>query len=257
LAGHGDVLDVGWYLYNTSSTPNVTGTQFADYCSPMNFPITRWSLILASTDDGCARKAWRELAEYYRSPILAYFRCRFGSDRAEDLTHSFFVESIAGGWWARADLDRGSFRSYLRMLLRRFGARHFKTLSPMQSSTEHDIEKLAEDEGPEAAYDRDFASTLVALALARLRSEGATDSEAEALLPYLLERGDQGELKQLAIDLGLSPNTLLQRLRRMRLRLRELLREELAQLVADVTLIDSELIAIQADLSRVSVKVKQ
>ena len=216
----------------------------------MNFPTTRWSLIVASGASDDARAAWAELAANYRSAIHVYFRCRFGADAADDLTSAFFTESIAGGWWARADLDRGSFRTYLRMLLRRFGARHAERIAPMQTS-ESDVERVADDDGdPEAAYERDFAHTLVERALARLRIEHADAVDVRALLPFLLDRGDQGDLKQLAVELGLAQNTLLQRLRRMRLRLRELLRDEFAQLVADPASIDAELLTIREALTR-------
>ena len=216
----------------------------------MTFPTTRWSLIVASGDSDDARMAWAELAANYRSAIHVYFRCRFGADAAEDLTSAFFTESIAGGWWARADLDRGSFRTYLRMLLRRFGARHAERVTPMQTA-DRDVERVADDDAdPEAAYERDFAHTLVERALARLRTEHASEPDAQALMPYLLDRGNQGDLKRLAIELGLAQNTLLQRLRRMRLRLRELLRDEFAQLVADPSSIDAELSIVQQVLTR-------
>jgi RNA polymerase sigma-70 factor (ECF subfamily) len=214
----------------------------------MTFPTTRWSLIVASGVSDDARTAWAELAANYRSAIHVYFRCRFGADAAEDLTSSFFTESIAGGWWARADLDRGSFRTYLRMLLHRFGARHVERIAPMQVA-DCDIDRVAgNDADPEAAYERDFAHTLVERALMRLRIEHA-NADYEALLPFLLDRGDQGDLKQLAVELGLAQNTLLQRLRRMRLRLRELLRDEFAQLVADPASIDAELLTIRKALT--------
>jgi DNA-directed RNA polymerase specialized sigma24 family protein len=214
----------------------------------MNFPTTRWSLIVASGESEAARTAWSELAANYRSAIHAYFRCRFGTDMAEDLTQAFFAESIAGGWWARADLDRGSFRTYLRMLLRRFGVR--RTVgSTRLSGSGQDVDDLVDSHAdPEVAYERDFARTLVGRALARLRDEQPDPREHEALLPSLLHRGDHGDLKRLAVDLGLTHNTLLQRLRRMRIRLRELLRDEFTQLVADPASINVELLRIQRNL---------
>ena len=120
----------------------------------------------------------------------------------------------------------------------------------MQAS-DRDIDRVVDDDGgPEAAYDRDFAHTLVERALVRLRSEHASTSDCEALLPFLLDRGDQGDLKRLAFEMGLTQNTLLQRLRRMRLQLHELLRDEFAQLVSDPALIDAELLTIQKALTR-------
>ena len=205
----------------------------------MNFPTTRWSLIVASGDSQAARSAWAELATHYRSAIHAYFRCRFGVGQADDLTNAFFAESIDGGWWARADLDRGSFRTYLRMLLRRFGMRHDASLR--EQASDQDVERLADaNADPEAAYERDFAHALVERALARMRDECGADPVGTTLLPVLLDRGDQGDLKRMAFDLGLLHNTLLQRLRRMRMRLRDLLRDEITQLVVDPALIEAE-----------------
>lgn len=213
----------------------------------MGFPTTRWSLILASAEQPAARAAWNELAIEYRSSIQAFFRCRFSREQADDLTQRFFADSIAGSWWARADSSRGSFRTYLRMMLRRFGARHIETVE----AGEHDAAIIAAtetaDDGPDHAYDREFARTLIARALARLERE--TPGAAE-LWPFLLERGAAGELKQLAERLQIAHNTLLQRLRRLRMRARALIRDEFAQLVADPETLDAELAELHAAVLR-------
>ncbi|MBS0456631.1 MAG: hypothetical protein JSS44_04790 [Proteobacteria bacterium] len=204
----------------------------------MGFPETQWSLILASGDAAVARAAWGELATRYRAPIHAWFRCRFGADRADDLTAAFLTASIADGWWARADADRGSFRTYLRVLLTRFGARHAQDLCSQGDADA--LEAIGDpDGGPEAAYERAFAQAVVGRALAALRVE-AGDGD-DGLWFLLLERGDPGAVGQLASRLGVSPNVVSQRLRRMKLRLRELLRAEFAALVAAPTAIDAEL----------------
>lgn len=214
----------------------------------MGFPSTQWSLILASGHDESSRAAWGELAGRYRMPIHAYFRARFGNDTADDLTNAFFAESIAGRWWARADAERGSFRTYLRVLLARFGARHVDV--PLAGGGDASLLERVVDhgDGPEAAYDRAFAQAVVTAALGKLRVEGG--DVARALWPLLLEGGAPGEIRALATDLGVNPNVLSQRLRRLKLRLRELLREEFAALVADPDLIDDELRSLQAALLR-------
>lgn len=212
----------------------------------MTFPTTRWSLVLASGDRAAGRAAWNTLAQRYRVPIHAYFRARYGADQADDLTNAFFAESISGDWWARADVERGSFRTYLRVLLQRFGARHAATPSPDESSAGlDDLPDAAAN--PESCYEREFAHALVERALVRLRSEHGGD---EALLEFVLERADQGRLKQLAAQRNVAHNTLIQRLRRVRVRLRELLRDEFAELVTDPALIETELAAMQQALSR-------
>src|SRR5262249_11996408 len=99
---------------------------------------------------------------------------------------------------------------------------------------------------PETAYDRAFAHAVVERALACLRIDHEHDA---VLLPYVLERGDKGDLKGLAAKLGITQNSLSQRLRRLRLRLRELLREEFANLVADPAQIDDELMVMRRALT--------
>lgn len=212
----------------------------------MGFPATQWSLVLASGDDAASRAAWNELAERYRGPIHAWFRCRFGADRADDLTGAFFADSIAGGWWARADAERGSFRTYLRMMLTRFGSRHAASATFHGDSDA--LEAIADpDGGPEAAYDRTFAQTVVVRAMAQLRADAGADDDG--LWPLLLEPGDPGAIGQLAARLGVRPNVVSQRLHRLKLRLRALLREEVATLVAEPSAVDGELRCLRAVLA--------
>lgn len=214
----------------------------------MGFPTTRWSLIVASGDRDVARMAWNELAGRYRAPIRAWFACRYGTDRADDLTHAFFVQSIDNNWWARADIERGSFRTYLRMMLHRFGARHGEHSAPLDGS-DAAVENVRDGDDPEQAYERAFAQTLVRHAMDRLREQSRGDRLALALLDHVLERGEQGDLKQVANALGLMQNTVSQRLRRMRLQLRESLREEIALLVVDPDRVDDELQGMRETLA--------
>jgi len=133
------------------------------------------------------------------------------------------------------------------VLLQRFGARHSEGLG---FNGEGEIDHLVEEGvSPESAYDQQFAHALVERALEKLRSELGDASKDFALIPLLLDRGDQGELKCLSLELGVAHDTLRQRLRRLRLRLRQLLRDEFAELVADPKLIDEELLAIKSSLA--------
>lgn len=215
----------------------------------MGFPTTRWSLIVASGDRESSRLAWRELAERYRAPIHAWFRCRYGADRADDLTHAFFAESIAGAWWAAADADRGNFRTYLRVLLDRFGVRHGDRYA-LAGGDADAAGRLPAGPTPEQVYERAFAHALVAHAVARLREAGGDDPVERELLPLLLERGDPGDLKQIAARHGLLQNTVSQRLRRMKRRLRELLREEFSLLLDDPARVDEELQVLRDALAQ-------
>jgi RNA polymerase sigma factor (sigma-70 family) len=55
-----------------------------------------------------------DLAREYRAPVLAFIRRRgVAPDVAEDLCHDVFVRVLRGGVLAKADRDRGTFRSLL------------------------------------------------------------------------------------------------------------------------------------------------
>jgi hypothetical protein len=214
----------------------------------MNGSAPRWSQILASGKSEEARSAWSELAANYRSPIHAYFRARFGASAAEQLTETFIAESTSGGAWARTDLERESFRTCLRMLLREHGGHHAEDPSHARSFSD-DVDRLVDPGAdPEVAFERAFARALVGRALARLRAQQPDPHEHDALLPSLMHRGDHNDLKHLSAELGLPRNTLVNRLRRMRMDLRELLRDEFAQLVKDRTQLTVELLRLQRNL---------
>ncbi len=205
------------------------------------FPTTRWSLIAGSGDAPAARAAWSELALAYRPPVLAYFRARFGVAAAEDLTQAFFAASIASAWWSRADPALGSFRTYLRALLQRFGARHVAESLP--ASAREELELVDDGPGPGAAYDRNFARTLVARAMVKV--ESGLDEPDRVLWPFVLERGEHGELQSISRTLAVTPEALRQRLHRLRRRLAASMREEVAALTVDADRVEEELRSIR------------
>ena len=221
----------------------------------MVFPTTRWSLIRAVGEPEQARAAWSELATLYRPAIVSFCAARFGHQQAEDLTQQFFAESMASSWWSRADADLGSFRTYLRVLLIRFGARHGTerlTNTAGVESIEPDVPVNEFDarNGPERAYESAFAQVLIQAAREALFSEYADQPEQLALIPILLEGSDHGDLKDMAEHMGVPQNTLTQRLRRLRLRFRDFLRAQIADLVSDPANTEAELTDFLATLRR-------
>lgn len=205
------------------------------------FPTTRWSLIAGSGDAPASRAAWTELAQAYRPPIMAYFRARFGPSVAEDLTQAFFAESIEGAWWSRADPAQGGFRTYLRTLLHRFGARH---VARMGITVGVEAPEAVDDAPtPDMAYERHFARTLVARALASVESGLAAVDRS--LWPFVLERGEPGAIGDLAAGLSMTPDALRQRLHRLRMRVAQCMRAEVLSLTAEPDRVEEELRAIR------------
>lgn len=221
----------------------------------MHFPSTRWSLLIAVADPDQSRKAWEELARAYRPAIVAYFRARFRPELAEDLTQQFLTESIASSWWSRADAATGSFRTFLRVLLQRFGARHHE-----RYRVEHDPDWQSDDtvaaesgvltDGPEQQFEASFAQVLVRRAEAALAASLADDATQLALMPLLFADSEHGDIKQASERLGLNPNTLTQRLKRLRARFKSQLRAEIGALLSDQANIDLELAGLLNTLRR-------
>ena len=80
------------------------------------FPSTHWSVVLAAgqQSDALAADALEQLCCNYWYPLYAYVRRRgYSSVDAEDFTQEFFARLLAGDFLARADPQKGKFRSFL------------------------------------------------------------------------------------------------------------------------------------------------
>src|SRR5256886_14741205 len=91
------------------------------------FASTRWTMVLdageSQTPPQQALSALSELCRIYWRPIFLFLR-RQGSnpDDAQDLTQGFFAHLIESRAYARADPDKGRFRSFLLGALKHFVA---------------------------------------------------------------------------------------------------------------------------------------
>ncbi len=229
------------------------------------FRTTRWSLVLqARGDDGSAGMALAELCRIYHPPVLAYVRSRgFAGAESEDLAQGFFEQLLRLRTDARAERERGRFRVYLLVALKNFlanqsaAAQAFKRgggvadLS-LDRAAEAGFEPAGDREGqPEALFEREFARATVEAALRRLRGEAEAAGKLalfEALRPFLLETPERDEYALLADRLGLRRNTLAVAIHRLRQRLQELVRELLADTVADPEQLDGEAAHLRASL---------
>ena len=83
------------------------------------FPNTSWGLVLAARDDDSGREAFSTLCRRYWMLIYATLRRQgFVPADAEDLVQGFFLHLVERGTVARADPQRGRFRSFLLGSLR-------------------------------------------------------------------------------------------------------------------------------------------
>jgi RNA polymerase sigma factor (sigma-70 family) len=231
------------------------------------FDSTQWSLVLRARGGAEeARGALDALCRTYRPPVLAYVRSRgYHGDVAEDLTQSFFARFLEHGCYATADPMRGRFRAFLLTAVKRFlidadaeahavkrgGRFHFESLD---SSVDNVDASCTNEIPPERAFERAWALVVLDAAMRRLRTEAEQAGKRklfEQLREFLIERPDEADYARAAATLGLRRNTLAVAVHRLRHRLRELVRDELAQTTAGRGDLDAELGELRAALAGV------
>lgn len=220
------------------------------------FRTTRWSLIAAARDTPVrARPAIEQLCRIYRPPVLAYLRrsCRNGEE-AEDLAQAFFLHFIEHEGYARADPQRGRFRSLLLTSLRHFvddhraSARAQRRNSGTATGNVDPDSLVSPGETPEQAFMRAWLGTVLGRAMQRLADEwrrAGRLAQFERLVPLLREPPEASELKAIADATGIRPNTLAVQLHRLRHRLRQLVRLELSNTVESRDDLEQELEALR------------
>lgn len=233
------------------------------------FVTTRWSVVLTAghSDTTHARAALEKLCQTYWYPLYAYVRRRGHSPAdAQDLTQAFFARLLERNWVGRADQQKGRFRSFLLSALNHFLADEWDRVRaqkrgggvaplPLQFDTAETRygHEPADQVTPESSYERRWALTLLDEVLHRLRSEYEQEGRAElfaALHPCLVGDRTSQPYAELAVELGVSEGTVKSAVHRLRQRYRQLLRDEIAQTVAESGEVDEELRHLFAVLAR-------
>jgi RNA polymerase sigma-70 factor (ECF subfamily) len=234
---------------------------------PSRFPTTRWNLVIAAGDlhGKEARSALVSLCENYWYPLYAYLRRRgYPTDQAQDLTQEFFMRVLEGRYLDRADPEKGRFRSFLLTSLKFFvadeGDRHRArkrgggVLVPLafSSGEEQYQREPAHDETPERIFERRWALSMLDRVVERLRNEFVHHGRAEHFeqLKLLLLGQSDAPYAALARQMDTSEGAIKVAIHRLRKRYRELVRQEIADTVADPAEVESELRYLAAVLTR-------
>lgn len=232
------------------------------------FLTTRWTrvcLAKAESDDG--RKALADLCDAYYEPVVAYLRGVFrDADAAREMSHAFFAEMLAGGTIHTADPERGRFRFYLLGAVKHFVAHHREAemrlkrgggVAPLSldvDSPESPALNVPDDKrlSPEAAFDRQWAVTLLARALEALGAECAAEGRSalfDQLRPWLLGESGYGDQAGVAEALSLSAAAMKVAVHRMRHRFRKCVKAEIAGTLKDEAAMEDEMRSLLAALS--------
>jgi len=230
------------------------------------FVTTRWSIIFsgAGSEGGekQVRAALAELCRIYWRPIFFFIARRGCSpEDAEDLTQDFFVRILNGDWLQKADPARGRFRSLLLTSLQNFlndavdrtrarkrgGEVSFVPWDPWMAERPSGfaLSKEALKSWPaERIFDAGWAATVVERALRRLHEECESKGRSHVfniLSAYLGSERDDISYANLAAKLRVREATVKKLLYHMRRRYRFLLRDEVAQTVAEPADVEDEL----------------
>ena len=110
----------------TTEPTSLTTSPPPQAASGADFRTTRWTQVSrAKAESPEGRRALKELCDAYYEPVAAFLRCELrDADAARDLAHDFFANVLEGGAIARADQDRGRFRSYLLGAVKHFLSHH-------------------------------------------------------------------------------------------------------------------------------------
>jgi RNA polymerase sigma-70 factor (ECF subfamily) len=225
------------------------------------FSPTRWTLVVqARGRTPEARAALADLCTAYYSPVREFIRqWLHGAERADDLTQDFFAQLLARGGVDGADPERGRFRSFLLGAVKHFLAhvRDRERAARRGGGIEfHPLETSAAALAdpalpPDAAFDRQWALTLVCRALAPIEAEFAADGREltfQTLKPWLT--GDAAEPQAAAAAaLGLSVTAVKVAFHRLRQRFRRQLRAELASTLDSPAMAEEEMRHLFAALS--------
>jgi RNA polymerase sigma factor (sigma-70 family) len=217
------------------------------------FDTTRWSVVVSAGGEGDeARDALAALCSTYRPTVLAYVRARIGNrEEAEDLTQAFFAHLLERRLAARADRERGRFRSFLLVSLKHFLASEHERATALRRGGAAVVLAgsaldaiAASGESPEEAFEREWARTVLREALRRLGEEAAAAGRTELfvhLRPFLVETPEEGDYDAVAQAAGLRRNTVAVAVHRLRERLRELVCEVVSDAAGNVEDVETEL----------------
>ncbi|MEA2337248.1 MAG: hypothetical protein QOE82_1255 [Thermoanaerobaculia bacterium] len=209
------------------------------------FPTTRRSVIaaLASDDDDQRRRAFDTFVALYWKPLYKYLRVARGRDvsDAEDLTQAFLAKCFENGSLSAYDAAKATFRTFLRLLFDRFVANEVKASLRQKRGgdlahvnfDDAEIEIAREhDRGgtPEDYFQREWARSVFALAVERLREE--VDATRFAIFETYDLDENHATYRQTGERFGISETAVTNGLAAMRRRFRAIVLDILREATA-------------------------
>src|SRR6478609_9736245 len=153
---------------------------------------TRWTLIVRAQGTGPEqRAALGELIEHYERLVVWLIR-RQGHPpdvTAEELKQDFLEGVLRRDDIAKLDRERGSFRGWLNLAVRRFLLNEWDKWRAARAGRQGSaplVSEATETAAPmDEAFTREFAKIVLVRTLERLRGEARNEGRFNALVRYL------------------------------------------------------------------------
>ena len=229
------------------------------------FHTTRWSRVcMAKVDSEDGRRALTDLCDAYYKPVVTFLRLKLrDEDAALELSHAFFAEMLKGGTIHTADRDRGRFRSYLLGSVKHFLLHHHtagqrRKRGGGSESVSLDDESVgdmpdARQMSPDAAFDRQWALTVLTRAIEALRLECTAEGRAgllDQVRPYLMGEAEYGGQAAIAEVFQMTPAAFRMAVQRLKHRFRQCVKAEIAGTLDDPSMIEVEMQSLLAALGK-------
>ncbi len=232
------------------------------------FVTTRWSVVLKAKDKSLpgSAEALETLCRTYWYPIYALVRSLGHSPAdAEDLTQEFFAKLLEKDYLRIVEREKGRFRTFLRMALKRFLANEWDRIRaqkrggalihiPFGTEAEERFRTEPTDAlSPDRIFDRRWALNLLDQALERLEHEyvaAGKSTEWQLLKSNLIEQHTRLPYAEVAAALHSSEGAARVMMHRMRKRFREVFRETVADTVSTTADLEREMREVLEALSQ-------
>lgn len=213
------------------------------------FPETTWGIVarLRDGDPSRRRAGLEDLCRKYWKPIYHFIRVAWSksNDDAKDLAQSFFLWLLDNETLARYAPEKGSFRAYLKGILRNFVSDHHKIQGALKRGGGVRILSLDADPGPavpavndpEKAFDLAWRKEIFDVALAHVRAHFESSDRAVYVKLFeacdLAPAGERPSHKELAAKFGLKTADVANYLFAVRQKIRTEAQLVLAETVSD------------------------
>ena len=213
-------------------------------------------LAAAGNDSHAAREALSSLCQAYWYPLYAYARRRgLDPEDARDLTQGFLASLIERQSFEGLRQEQGRFRAFLLASLKHYlsnwSARERTQkrgggwqIVPLENAEGQYLVEPADHATPETLFEKRWALTVIERLLADLRTEWTDEgraSEFDELKACLLGQAPVGGYTAVAARLGTSEGAVKTAVHRLRRRFQLLLRERVAETVANGRDVDDEI----------------